>query len=116
MTLKFTHLMLPFRPANWLLFLISLLLISLTFALLLAQPSFPPQLPLWYSRPWGEDRLATPNTLYVVPSLGLVFLLINHYLANIYKGSSILSKILLWTALLTTLIGLVAVYKVLIII
>lgn len=32
-------------------------------------PSFPPQVPLWYSRPWGEDQLAPPTALWLVPGL-----------------------------------------------
>lgn len=32
----------------------------------------PPQVPLWYSRPWGEEQLASPVFLVLVPTIILV--------------------------------------------
>ena len=29
----------------------------------------PPTVPLWYSRPWGESQLASPNNLVIIPAL-----------------------------------------------
>ncbi len=37
--------------------------------LLLYRTSLPPQVPLWYSRPWGEDQLTQPIGLWLVPGL-----------------------------------------------
>ena len=34
--------------------------------------SLPPQLPLWYSRPWGEDQLAEPIQLILISVLALI--------------------------------------------
>ncbi len=31
--------------------------------------SFPAQVPLWYSQPWGEDQLASPAWLWLMPVL-----------------------------------------------
>ena len=114
---KFIDLILPFKPSSWPLFTISLLLIILTFSLLLAKTSYPPFLPLWYSRSWGLLRLASPQALYIVPLLALSFLIINHYLANLFKNQNLaLSKILVWTSLVTSLIGLVTIHKILLLI
>ncbi|TSC85277.1 MAG: hypothetical protein G01um101416_983 [Microgenomates group bacterium Gr01-1014_16] len=33
----------------------------------------PPQVPLWYSRPWGEDQLAQPVFLWIIP-IGILIL------------------------------------------
>jgi len=32
----------------------------------------PPLVPLWYSRPWGEEQLANPAFLWVIPAAILV--------------------------------------------
>lgn len=113
---KFTHLIQPFRPAHLILFISSLVIILAEFFLLVAKQNLPPFLPLWYSKPWGLVRLATPETLYVIPALSLVFLFTNHYLANLFKsGDLALSKTLIWTALLTAIIGLITIYKILLI-
>ncbi len=114
---RYTDLIRLFKPANLLLFVLSLMVIFLTLTLLLSKTNYPPYLPLWYSRPWGLDRLTPPVTLYVVPALALIFLIINHYLANLFSSSNLaLSKLLIWTALATALIGLIAIHKTLLLI
>ena len=37
----------------------------------------PPQIPLWYSLPWGEGQLAPKIALFVLPAISLVFLIFN---------------------------------------
>ena len=32
----------------------------------------PPEVPLFYSRPWGEDQLVSPYFLWMIPLLNLV--------------------------------------------
>lgn len=114
---KFLGLIRLFRPANLPLFVLSLMVILLTLTLLLSKTNYPPFLPLWYSRPWGQDRLTSPLTLYVVPFLSLIFLIINHYLANLFLTNNLaLSKLLIWTALVTSLIGLITIHKILLLI
>ncbi len=39
--------------------------------------SLPPEVPLWYTRPWGSPRLSSPNDLYLIPAVGLGVLLFN---------------------------------------
>jgi len=33
----------------------------------------PPQIPLYYSRPWGEDQITTPIFLFILPLGSLLF-------------------------------------------
>lgn len=55
--------------------LISLFLILLMIGIiLLSWAKLPPQLPLWFSRPWGADRLSSPYWLLVLPGAGIVWL------------------------------------------
>ncbi|MBI2008514.1 hypothetical protein HYS82_02550 [Candidatus Amesbacteria bacterium] len=32
----------------------------------------PPQVPLWYSRPWGEEQLASPAILWSIPAVIII--------------------------------------------
>ena len=34
--------------------------------------NLPPEVPLLYSRPWGEDQLTSPYFLWIIPVLGIV--------------------------------------------
>ena len=47
----------------------------------------PQQVPLFYSRPWGEARLATTTTLFLLPGFSIIILLLNHILAAIFLKS-----------------------------
>lgn len=49
--------------------------------------SLPPQVPLFYSRPWGEGQLAQPLFLALPLVLGIIFLLINAVLAKTWEDS-----------------------------
>lgn len=37
----------------------------------------PPQVPLWFSRAWGENRLAHPIYLFLLPTVNLLVYLVN---------------------------------------
>jgi len=37
---------------------------------LIARNQMPPQIPLWYSQPWGESQLAGPEWLLIMPGMG----------------------------------------------
>lgn len=114
---KFTNLIRPFKPANFTLYVATLGVIGITLVLLFIKKTLPPFLPLWYSRPWGQLRLASPSALYIVPALSFGFLIINHYLANLFRKNNLaLSQILVWSTLVIALIGLVAIYKILLLV
>jgi len=81
---------------------------SLTIAVLVGQilvilfswQTLPSELPLFYSRPWGKEQLATPWWLFLLPLLSLLVFLINlaflYLLINKYfseKEGKLISKI-----------------------
>lgn len=76
--------------------------------------SLPPAVPLWYSRPWGEERLAHPLWLFLLPLTSFVV-----YLLNMWTGVRVLSqhitfaKVLHITSTLTSCMTLIIVAKVL---
>ncbi len=84
---------------NWLIrisqrFIFLLFLLSLGM-LLWKLAGLPPKVPLWYSRPWGEDQLAHPFWLFLLPISTLVWYGIN-FLVAMYM----LSEYLLFTQML----------------
>ena len=59
---------------------------------------FPLAVPLWYSRSWGEQRLAEPSFLWIIPLISLLVIAINLFLSRFfYQREPILSSILLWS-------------------
>jgi UDP-N-acetylmuramyl pentapeptide phosphotransferase/UDP-N-acetylglucosamine-1-phosphate transferase len=72
------------------LLLVSLLLAFLNFAFIFDNFShFPEQIPLWYSLPWGAERLSIVRYLYLVPAFNLVFIAGAAFLCNSYLKNNI---------------------------
>lgn len=64
----------------------------------------PPQLPLFYSRPWGEQILASPLFLGILPVVILVFSVFNFWLLTQVKENYFLRRILVVFTLLISLV------------
>lgn len=50
----------------------------------LSYNKLPPQIPLYYTHPWGEDQLADIWFIAVIPILLHIFFFINNWLKNKY--------------------------------
>lgn len=68
--------------------------------ILLAWRFLPPELPLFYSQPWGENQLATPFGLLLLPLLGLLVLALNTGLLFFISQEEKLSQQILTTSAL----------------
>ena len=95
-----SHPFFPFLLLSSLVLLTQLLLLTFLFSRL------PPQLPLFYSLPWGPPQLTTPPFLFLLPTLSLTLLLTNSLLAHLIKDNFI--SHLLWIT--ATLVALMATY------
>lgn len=85
-----------------------------TLLLLWRYSSLPPLVPLWYSKPWGTDRLAHPLWLILLPATSFLILLINTYASRtLTRDMLIFSQILAATALLVSILSLVTLTKIL---
>lgn len=93
---------------------LNLLLIFINFLFLgLFFSSLPPQVPLFYSQPWGKEQLAAPFWLVILPVGGFFVFLLNNFLAiHFIRGQKILSWILMGTSLGTAMISLIACLKI----
>lgn len=64
---------------------LNLILVFLTFGFLFSvSKSLPPQLPLFYSLPWGEKQLATKGLIFLLPIFSLAVFLVNWLLPELY--------------------------------
>jgi hypothetical protein len=60
---------------------------------------FPLVVPLWFSKPWGEERLAPPTLLWLIPLLSLAFTLVNLMLGSFFgQREKVLSLVLIWSS------------------
>lgn len=61
-----------------LIFVVSFLLLSVAFLVVyLSLSSLPPEVPLWYTKPWGPLCLSSPKGLHAIPVAGAIVLLVN---------------------------------------
>ncbi len=59
----------------------------------------PPEVPLFYSRPWGEAQLAKPWSLWILPGLTLLTIIVNGMIgAQVFEKNKLLSRMLMITA------------------
>lgn len=93
-------------------------ILSQASLLLVSWGKLPPEVPLFYSRPWGEQILAAPVFLFLIPAVALLALVVNSLLANLLTGDDIfLRRVLVTFSVLvavTTLYGTVKIVSLLI--
>jgi len=50
----------------------------------------PPEIPVFFSRPWGQAWLSSPASIFILPLFSLITLLINYFLALYFYTKKIL--------------------------
>lgn len=94
-------------------FLFSFLAVGITW---LSYRLLPEKIPLFYSRPWGEEQLASKPLFFLIPGIVFTFTLINSSLARmILKKTgtgSFLAVMLCFFSFFLCLIGLVSIVKI----
>ena len=70
-----------------------LLLIISVFVLVLSWNKLSPQVPFYYSLPWGEDQLAGPLDLWLIPGSILLVILINFLIYKLFKEEVLIGQI-----------------------
>jgi hypothetical protein len=72
----------------------------------------PPQVPLFYSRPWGQDQLADKQFLFIVPAVASVLFLVHTLVNGKYvKVNKLMVHIFLWGQLAVNILATVVVIK-----
>lgn len=77
-------------------------------------PLLPPEIPLWFSRPWGADQLAPSYWLLLVPVSSLLWYCLDLFI-SIYITSEylIFTQMLFLSALIVNLLSFVTLIKIL---
>lgn len=90
---------------RWIFFFIFSQLIILFFT----YSNLPPQVPLYYSLPWGEARLASVINLFLFPLFSVLIFIVNSMLAMFYASKiKLLSQLLIIIAFIFNLFALIA--------
>lgn len=94
------------------------LLIISAFAIIIWQwNKLPPQVPLWYSRPWGDDQLAHPLWLLVFPISSLIWYVVNFFfVAKFVLPYRIFVQILYISSLTVTVLSFISLVKIIFIV
>jgi len=72
----------------------------------------PPEIPFFYSRPWGEVILASPIVLWILPAIALFLPLLNFLVAIFLKEKDFLLRTLAVSSLLIALMTLLGLAKI----
>lgn len=89
------------------LYCLSLLLIILAFSKL------PPLVPLWYSKPWGPDRLTHPLWLFIFPISSIIWYCVDVLLAVfVTREYLIFSQLLFTSSVIVSLVSFFSVIKI----
>lgn len=75
--------------------------------ILVSWGTLPSQIPIFYSRPWGELILGPPIAIWILPSINLGFFLVNYFLVlSLVKSNFFLSRVLVIFSLLIAIMTL----------
>lgn len=82
--------------------------------LILKWPNLPPELPLYYSLPWGEEQLVNPLGLLILPLSSFFIFILNFSLASLFLGKKEpwLTRILILTATIFSFLSTWALIKI----
>lgn len=88
------------RPSNPIALLSLVILILLTSYLILSRvDQYPPEIPLWYSKVWGPERLANPFWLWLIPTLMVSVLIVNHIISKMLESTNLI-RIITWNSVI----------------
>lgn len=88
-------------------------ILSQASLLLVSLGKLPPEVPLFYSKPWGEQILAAPAFLFLIPAVALSTLIVNSLFVNLVSRDDIfLRQVLLTFCVLVALTTLYSTVKI----
>lgn len=97
------------------LFSANLLVIAADLLIIFVKRSvLPEQVPFFYSRPWGQEQLATKDYLFLIPLFSFLVFILNYYLSLILlkKGEKFLTILSSSLALLFSVLGAITLWKI----
>ena len=77
----------------------------LIFLIIWKWPNIPSMIPLWYSKPWGQDQLAPSWWLLILPFFSISIFFFNLLVCILFTSSQrIFTQLLLMTSLVSSLL------------
>ena len=71
--------------------------------------SLPPELPILFSKPWGQDQLAPKIYITIAPSVLLILFLIQFQIASVHiKKNQLIAQLVTWAQLVNSFLVLVS--------
>jgi hypothetical protein len=90
-----------------------LLVFLMIFLIFLNWVRLPPEIPLFFSRPWGEKQLASPANLWLLPISSFSVVVFNLFLALFpFKKAVLARRLLAGAALVISLLYFLTAYKI----
>ncbi len=79
--------------------------------------SLPPQVPLYFSLPWGDQRLTSVSSLFLLPSFSILILVLNNFISQIlFTTSLLLSRLLVVFSLVFSFLSLISLFQIIILV
>jgi len=73
----------------------------------------PPEIPIFFSRPWGQAWLSSPASIFILPLFSLLTLLLNYFLAlYFYAKKILLSQFLVIFGFIVSLLSLISLLQI----
>ena len=74
----------------------------------------PPQIPIFYSQPWGQEQLADKKLIFLFPIQLILLLIINYFLAALFfLKEKLLAKFFIFGVSLVAVLLSIAFFKIL---
>lgn len=94
-------------------FRFTLFLVAIQILVLFSAWRFlPSKLPLFYSRPWGEEQLTTTAGLWLIPGLSLAIFLVNLICSSLAREENLVKQILSSSGLIFSFLGLISLIQI----
>lgn len=75
--------------------------------------SLPPQVPLFYSLPWGESQLSSAASLFLLPTISIVALFIDNLFAvSFFKNQPLVSRLSVIISLIVSFFSMITLFMI----
>lgn len=86
------------KPSNLPASIITILTAILSLYLIFVNKDrLPPEIPLWYSKVWGEQRLANQEWLWIIPVLIVLVFTVNQIIVKLLDSKGLI-KVITWSS------------------
>jgi divalent metal cation (Fe/Co/Zn/Cd) transporter len=93
---------------------VSVLFLGVSIFLIITSTNrLPLAVPIWFSKPWGEERLADPTFLWLIPVINAFLIFANLLLAYYFRAKErVLYSILIWVSPIISIMFFYTLFKI----